>query len=246
MTTSAVPMPASRPLPGRRYDRVFFPIFTALFLITVLIGFSRTYYAAGLIHAPLPNRLIHIHAIVFSSWLLMLIAQTGLVSARRVDIHKKLGILGFGIASLMVILGLLASRDSMLRGFAPPGLTPQIFFVVPVTDMFVFATLIYFAWALRSNSAAHKRLIMIANIGIIDAAVDRWPFAFIQHGSPQYANLCIDAFLLLIIAYDLWSTHKVHRATIWGGLLVLIVQQLRIPLAFTAPWQHFANTVLGK
>lgn len=46
-------------LTGRRFDHVFFTSMTLVMLATVFAGFARTYYLAGLIHAPLPSRIIH-------------------------------------------------------------------------------------------------------------------------------------------------------------------------------------------
>src|SRR3978361_75468 len=112
MATTAATLPVTRPLPGRRYDRVFFPILCTLILITVFIGFAKTYFLAGMLRAPLPSPLIHIHGAIFTSWIILLIVQTGLVSARRVDLHRKLGLFGFGLACVMVVFGLLASVNA--------------------------------------------------------------------------------------------------------------------------------------
>src|ERR1700753_841809 len=117
MSTSAVTVSSASKLPGRRYDRVFFPIMSALILGAVFLGFARTYYLAGLIHAPLPSWIIHVHGAIFSTWIILLCVQTGLVSARRVDLHKKLGLLAFGVSCVMVLFGLLAARNSLMRGF---------------------------------------------------------------------------------------------------------------------------------
>jgi hypothetical protein len=101
------------------YDNVFFPAMAGLFLVFVFIGFAPTYYLAGLFRAPLPNLLVHIHGAVFSAWILLLITQTSLVDGSRVDVHRRLGMLGFGLACLMVVLGLLVSADRHLRGPLP-------------------------------------------------------------------------------------------------------------------------------
>ena len=47
-------------------------------------------------------------------------------------------------------------------------------------------------------------------------------------------------FLLLLVAYDLWSLRKVHPATLWAGIFMIVVQQIRIPIGMSAPWHHFA------
>jgi hypothetical protein len=76
-----------------------------LILATVFAGFAPSYYFAGIFRAPLPSRIIHVHGAVFSCWILLLITQTSLVSAGRVDVHRRLGIAGFVLACLMVVVG---------------------------------------------------------------------------------------------------------------------------------------------
>lgn len=133
MVTATLPRSAARK-PGARYDNYFFSGMAFLILITVFIGFARTYFLAGVFRAPLPNLLIHIHGVVFSSWILLLITQTLLVSDGRVDVHRRLGLFGFGLACLMVILGVLAASNSLGRGFAPPGsgFDPRTFYAIPL------------------------------------------------------------------------------------------------------------------
>jgi hypothetical protein len=93
--------------------------------------FAHSYYLAGIFHAPLPNLVIHLHGVAFSCWILLLVTQTSLVSAGRVDIHHRLGNAGFLLARLMVVLGVLAATDSLFRAAGPPGRDPQFFYVVP-------------------------------------------------------------------------------------------------------------------
>jgi hypothetical protein len=247
MSTTVATLPAASRLPGRRYDRVFFLTMSLLILAAVFLGFARTYYLAGLVHAPLPSWIIHVHGAIFSTWIILLLVQTSLVSAGRVDIHKKLGLFAFGLSCVMVVFGLMAARNSLLRGFVPPGfpMSAQTFFVIPVTDIFMFATLIYFGWALRTNSSAHKRLMIVATVSILDAAIDRWPFAYIQHGHIG-ADLTVFSFLFLLMFYDLWSTHKIQRATLWASVFVIVIEEIRVPLATSHLWIRFADLVAGK
>jgi hypothetical protein len=104
-----------------RRDDVFFSAMALLILGSVLLGFARTYYFAGVFAAHLPNPLVHVHAAVFSTWILLFIAQTSLVSAGRLDLHRRLGVLGAALAGAMVVLALLVATDSLTRGFVPPG-----------------------------------------------------------------------------------------------------------------------------
>jgi len=228
-------------VPGRRYDHVFFSSMAWLILATVFLGFARTYYLAGIFRAPLPSLIIHLHGAAFTGWILLLVTQTSLVAAGRVDIHRRLGIAGFFWACLMVTLGVLAATDSLVRNAGPAGRDPKFFYIIPLTDMLVFATLISFAFRFRSNPATHKRLIFVGTVALMIAAIARWPIW--SHRDPVTAALTSYIFLLILLAYDLWSTRKVHRATIWAGAFLIFIQQIRIPIGKTAAWHTFASWV---
>lgn len=231
-------------LPGRRYDHPFFSGMALSMLATVFVGFAHSYYLAGIFGAPLPSLTIHLHGAAFSCWILLLVTQTSLVAAGRVNIHRRLGIAGFLLACLMVILGVLAATDSLGRGTGPSGLDAKFFYIIPMTDMLIFGTLVFFAFRARSNPPAHKRLIFVSTIALLIAAIARWPFAVV-HRKPTMAALASYIFLLILVAYDLWSTRKVHRATVWAGAFLIFVQQIRIPIGRTAAWHSFASWALS-
>ena len=241
----AHPSSAAKPsvsVPGRRYDHLFFSAMALLLLATVFVGFARSYYLAGIFRAPLPTRIVHLHGAAFSCWILLLVLQASLVFADRVDIHRRLGIAGFLLAVLMVVLGVLAATDSLVREAGPPGSDPKYFYIIPLTGMLIFGTLIFFAFRSRFNPPEHKRLIIVATISLAVAAIARWPLAIVL-GSPPRAMLFSYIFLLMLVAYDLWSTHKVHRATIWASVFVILLQQISMPIGKTAVWHSFASWV---
>jgi len=211
-------------------------------LITVYVGFAPTYYLAGVFRAPLPSTVIHVHGAAFSCWILLLITQTLLVSSHRIDLHKRLGIAGFMLACVMVILGLWASTDRLARASSPPGFDPYFFYIIPMTDMVIFGTLVLFAFRLRRESSAHKRIIYVATTALLIAAIARWPWGFVHRNAPK-AALVSYAFLCLLIAYDWWSMRKVHRATIWASAFLIFVQLIRLPIGKTAAWHAFAAWV---
>ena len=211
-------------------------------LFTVFAGFARSYFLAGIFRAPLPSLIIHFHGAAFTTWILLLVTQTSLVSAGRVDIHRRLGIAGFFLACFMVVVGVLAGTNSLVRGSAPPGLDALAFYIVPLSDMVLFAALVSFAFRLRRDAAAHKRLIYIATTLLLTAAIARLPFSFSSR-SPARAAILSYVLLLILAAYDLWSTRKIHRVTLWAGALLIFVQQLRGPFSQTALWHTFASWV---
>ena len=239
-TPVTIPTKLATPLPGRRYDHFFFSGMALLLLFTVFLGFAHSYYLAGMFNAPLPSRIIHVHGALFTCWVLLLVTQTSLVAAGRVDVHRNLGIVGFLLACLMVVVGVLAATDSLAHRTSPSGLDPKLFYVIPISDMVIFSTLVFFAFRFRTNAAAHKRLILVATVVLMTAAIARWPIAF-THRNPVRAAMVTYLFLLILVIYDFWATRKVHRATIWAATFLIFVEQVRIPVGKTEAWHAFAT-----
>jgi len=62
-----IPLARTRPMA----DRIFFSTMIVVLWATVLYGFSKTYYMAGMTNAPLPNHLVHIHGAIMTLWMLV-------------------------------------------------------------------------------------------------------------------------------------------------------------------------------
>ena len=240
-TASRVSADVSKRLPGRRYDKIFFTSTIVIMMCTVFLGFARSYFLAAEYHAPPLTPILHIHGGVFSLWMLVLLTQTTLVSAGRVDLHRKLGMAGFVLAFLMVVLGVLATADSLSKAsYLPHPPDHLAFTVVPISAIFIFAVLIGLAYRARKDSAKHKRLVVLAMTGPLLAAIARWPFPWLYRNVP-IAALVSFVFILALVIYDLWSTHKIHRATLWGGLFVILISETRGMIGATEFWHTFAR-----
>ena len=231
-----------------RYDNVFFSGLAIFFLVAVFVGFARTYYLAGLFNAPLPNKLLHVHGAVFSLWILLLITQISLVSAKRVDVHRRLGMLGFSLACVMVVLGVLVANDQLMRYAAhPPADLAGIegvraFYAIPLGEILMFCTLVCLGFRNRFRPAVHKRLMLFATLAMLDAAFDRWP-VFAPVSLPVVHIVCFVPLILLLMGYDWWSTGRIQRVTFWFSVALVVVQQARHPIGHAAWWQSFAAWV---
>src|SRR5262249_53319790 len=71
------------------------------------------------------------------------------------------------------------------------------------TNMLLFGTFIFFAYRARFNPATHKRMMLIGTIALMDAAINGWPFAFIQNSPFWVTELCGYLFLLPLLAFDM-------------------------------------------
>ncbi len=148
----------------------------------------------------------------------------------------------FLLACLMVVLGVLAATDSLVREAGPVGRDPKFFYIIPLSNMVVFGTLVFFAFRARFNPTAHKRLILLATLALMIAAIARWPLALV-HRNPFRAALVSYIFIAILVAYDLWSTRKIHRATISAGAFLIVIEQIAPPIGHTAAWHTFASWV---
>lgn len=233
-------MLATPALIRRRRERWFYVGMSIAIVITVFAGFAPTYYLRPYFTAAPLMPLLHLHGLVFTSWLVLFATQTTLVAARRTDIHRRLGIAGAVIAVLMVLIGVSTALIRANQGAAPPGgPSPLVFLVVPLGDMLVFAILVGAGFYFRRRSDAHKRLMMLATISILPAAVARLPFAILQAGPIAFFGLT-DIFVVVCVVYDLITLRRIHRATALAGLLIILSQPLRLMIASTQAWLVFA------
>ena len=233
-------MQATPAITRRRRERWFYLGMSAALVITVFAGFAPTYYLRPYFTASPLIPLLHLHGLVFSSWLVLFVIQTSLVAAHRTDIHRRLGIVGGVIAVLMIVIGFTTALIRAKQGATPvPDVSPLSFLVVPIGDMTVFAILIGAGFYYRRRPDVHKRLMLLATISILAAAIARLPFAIMKAGPPAFFGLT-DVFVLACVAYDLITLRRVHRATALAGLLIIVSQPLRLMLGGTHAWISFA------
>lgn len=234
-------MQATPAITRRRRERWFYISMAIAAVITVFAGFAPTYYLRPYYNTAPLMPLLHLHGIVFTSWLALFLVQTTLVAAHRTDIHRRLGILGGVIAAFMVLLGFTTAVIRASQGATPiPGVSPLSFLVVPLGDISVFAILVGAGFYYRRRPDVHKRLMLLATISILAAAIARLPFAIMQAGPPAFFGFT-DVFVLACIVYDLITLKRVHRATWFGAILIIASQPLRLMLGGTHAWLAFAG-----
>ncbi|MPZ18453.1 MAG: hypothetical protein GEV06_11140 [Luteitalea sp.] len=227
-----------------RGEHLFFSSMAAAAALTVFAGFAPTYYLKGTFDAPALTPLLHLHGALFTSWILLFILQTSLVAAKRTDIHRRLGVIGGLLAVAMVVAGGAAALWSVRRGFTPPGGPPPlVFFAIPVGDLVVFPTLVGCALLYRRRPDTHKRLMLLATIGLLTAAIARLPV--VAGTGPLVFFGLTDLFVVVCLLHDRLMRGRIHPAFLWGGLFLIVSQPLRLAIAGTGAWLAFAAWVAG-
>ena len=237
-------MAATPRMPGRVNDRRLY-ILAAIFIpLIVLAGFARTYYLKPFFPAPdLPGRIVHLHGIIMTSWVILFIVQVFLVETRRTRIHQRLGILGSVLAALVVIVGILTALYAAARG-ASPGPPALSFLIIPIGDMLIFSVLIGLALYFRRKLDVHKRLMLLAANNLLTPAIARIPLDFIATYGPLAFFGLTDLCLLACVAFDTIKHRRLHPVFLWGTLFVIVMQPLRLLLAQTNAWINVAAALV--
>jgi hypothetical protein len=247
-------------------DRWIFTFVAGLFVVTALTGFVPSSLnkiaavQAGL-RPPFPA-ILHVHAVLMGSWLLLLLTQAILQATGRKSLHRTLGTAGFVVAPAMVLAGLVlvpATREELWNALqaAPPGPQRAVLeanferginiLLVQLRIAIVFTTMI--TWGLlsrRSDPGRHKRLMFLGTVILLSAAITR--IHFLPTTFPaSYA--AVDLYLLLLVspmfAWDLYRLRTVHPAyVIWLGVLALPTLAVH-SLWGNAWWQAIGPRVLG-
>ena len=141
----------------------------------------------------------------------------------------------------------------MVRGGYPYG--PLGFLAISIFDLIVFGTLVaasvYYRW---SRSDVHKRLMLLAAISLLDAAVARGFLTFLAPpGSlgpppvPVTIPPALVAYLLLLVAiiYDWRTRGRPHPVYIYGGIALVALKLLNLPISMSSGWHAFAGGILA-
>jgi uncharacterized membrane protein YozB (DUF420 family) len=227
------------PRAPRTAGDVFFLACAVTLAVVVFIGFARSFYLAPLFpsHPRPAEPLFLAHGISFTAWVLLLVGQAWLVRSRRLNVHRQLGIAGAVLAVVMVWLGLWGALVGAARpgGFIGIPVPPLQFLIVPVTDMLLFSMAVGLALWWRHRPDIHKRLMVLATIGISTAAFARWPVIGAQ-GGVLGGFIMTDLLVLAVMIYDWRTRSRIHRATLIAGAVLIISQPLRLVLSSTQPW----------
>jgi hypothetical protein len=243
MAAITIDSPVVEKSSGRTREHLFFSGISGAIALVVFIGFSRTYYLAGLFSAkPLAAPIVHIHGAVFTSWIVLLVVQTSLVGTGHGKTHRKLGLIGLGLAPLIVLLGVLVAVEMVRRFAAVPTVDSPLIFAVALSEIAGFAGPTFVALRVRRSPSFHKRLIVIGTIAMTTAGFGRWPVAVLLH-KPLPAMLAAFTLLMALMVFDVMSLRRLHPATTWGSAWVVFIELGGFALGHTATWHAFATHV---
>jgi hypothetical protein len=217
--------------------------------VAVLIGFAPSFFLRGLVEPFAPLRplrpLVVIHGIITASWVLLFPIQARLIAAGQWQLHMRVGKLGFALGAAMATTAYFLAIH-LYHEPPPPGLTPALNVLLPLTDFFTIAGLLAWGWRLRMDAQAHKRIMTVIGCLLAGAAIFRVP-TFDRGTIPGLVGIHVLLFatVLPLWVWDFRVRGKPHRATVIGSLALFADMFGRLAIALTPVWPAFVGLLPG-
>jgi hypothetical protein len=213
--------------------RWFYLGMAVLLAVVIFAGFAQTYPQSIASTPPLPP-LLHLHAAVFASWVLLIVAQPALVAGGSMRIHRALGWAGAILAAAMVIMGFVAVIVALREHYVPSFLPRRIFVIGNLLSVIGFGGLVATAVANRSRPEWHKRLMITATILIVSQALGRLlPMSSFGDAAPGVLFGVVTLLALIGPAIDLIVRGRIHPAYFLGLGVLLAFEVLTPAIAFS-------------
>jgi uncharacterized membrane protein YozB (DUF420 family) len=235
----------------------FYVFLAGLCAAIAFTGFAGTYWLQLPVGTFVGSPLLHLHGLLFSVWTLFFLWQAILIANRRIANHRAWGLAGIALATAMVFTGTAVAitglEERAAHGYAEAG---RVFLVVPVSAIGLFAGFVVAAMIRRRRTDWHKRFMLVANVGLLNAAIGRFFFlAFVGGGPglrpglsppapPETAlipSLLADAVIVIAMIFDWRVRGRPHPAYVWGLGISLAVELLRGPIGRTESWSAFGD-----
>ena len=229
----------------RNFDRRFYLGVGLVALALVFWGFAPTYYLKLLFASPVLSTRLHIHGAVMSSWLLVFFVQACLISARRVHLHRRVGIVGAVIAMLVIVMGCTTTFNAAARevGRHSEEATARVTVLgLELVQMALFAAFVGAAIWMRRRPDFHKRLMLLSVACMMPSAFARIPLnlSFMVSGNLSILIL-FNLFVLGFALIDTLRNRRLHPAFGWGALLAIGGLNLAYIGAISPQWIRFGT-----
>ncbi|MCF2513611.1 hypothetical protein LVY65_00820 [Sphingomonas sp. G124] len=242
---------AGVPADRQAAERKFYSRMALLLVAVVFIGFAPSFYLRGVVPSyPRPNPTLPpsvlLHGGLFTIWMLVFVAQTQLVAARKVELHMRLGKLSFLLALAIIPMMYLVAVWQVARANQPPFTDPLTWTIVPLAVIPSYAILVWQGWARRSQAQWHKRLMLSAAILVmLGPAIGRIPIAPPTLGGFLFQVLVGLALFIPLFVWDRRGDGHVHPATWLGFSLAAASSLLPIAIIASGGWAPIAAHLPG-
>lgn len=222
-----------------RDDRRAALVWLAIFWIFVGVGFGFDLH--NYLHElpPVPF-IVHVHAIATTLWLLTATTLVLLVETGKVGLHRRIGWLAAGYAALVIVIAPWSELSWQALNLQTPGSLPPQFLSIAFSGVFCMAVLLPWGVSMRRNSAAHRRVLILAAICISDAGFSRLLSLFLPTPTSFLGTYLFyeggNVFLILLMFLWDWTRDRVMKQFLYAAFLVIAVGLAATCLYFNDSW----------
>lgn len=238
-------------------DRWIFVITALWFVAIVLTGFiPDSIMKIAAVEAgqrpPFPF-VMHVHAILMASFMVLLLTQTTLVALGRCELHQRVGRAGMVLVPALVLAGLILVPTiyhsvAHAAETAPPDVASKMKErLTQLDDIMLFQLRIGILFPLflftglrarKSDSGLHKRMMILGTAVALPAAIDR--MTWLPSTLPA-SPLSTEFYTLLAVspmfAWDIIRNRRIHEAY-WIWIAVSLPFAILIYSLWDTSWWH--------
>jgi hypothetical protein len=234
-------------------NRHFYMWFAVCAFLIIFAGFFHTYYLRFVFETKGLPLLLHLHGFLFTAWFVLFFVQARLVARHRVDLHRKLGVVGAFLAPLCAFVAMRVSFNAVRRFvLAHPNSLTNLRARPAAMDFgtsLMFLVLVAIALYFRRRPEIHKRVMVLACCSIFLPAIGRIPFLFgnVFDTVGFWGLVAISEVPpLACILYDTIKHRRLHPAFGWGGAVVVLSFPAFMLVGASDSWLKFLSWLLSQ
>ena len=225
-----------------------FSVFAVVAFTIVFAGFARTFFLRFLFASPKMPFYLYVHGLLFSGWFALFFIQSRLIASHRVDLHRRLGVVGAGHAGLAVCVAIVVAiragervYETQSKPFSLEAPPLALDFGACLTFIVFIGLALYF----RRRSDVHKRLMLLGSSSILLPALGRIPGLFTVRGLWGLVGFA-EIIPLTFIVYDTVRCRRLHPAFAWGGLGIVLSWPIFLLVGSTEFWLRFSEWLVRR
>jgi len=226
----------------------FYLYWAGIFLLLTAVAFAPRYWIPMLNGSLDVSSAIHWHAVFTTVWILLYTVQVAFVTIKRLSLHRSLGYLGVGLAVGVIVSGFFVSTGLVEKAVASnsPGARPSL--LINLLDMALFGVVYTMGLMMRTNPIKHKRLMTLASIILLNAAVFRIGRFIIGPGFlPILLAIVLTALLIVLFIITEKRHSQLPNRSFWKiAGVIIFVHVVRIPIAITPFWASIADWIMEQ
>ena len=185
---------------------------------------------------------IHLHAAVFITWLLLFVVQVVFAATGRIRLHMRVGRWMMAYGLVVICVGLMAISEGFTARLATGDVfRAQRWLFGTLRDLVFFAPFLAAGWIYRRRPEIHKRLMIVATVILVLPAVSR--MTFLGTPVPLWKFMLVWPVPVYIAMIHDFRTRKLVHPVYVIGLVAMLTMRLVLPLGSSQLWQTVASRI---